>query len=152
LLKNYTESKELKMNKDVFSEIAGSLRGMAQSEIRLAKAEFLDHSRQMTNNAIKIGVFSGLAIVATLPFLAFCVIGLGRLIGDNYWLSSLLVAIAFLLVGSGVAYLSLYRLKHRDLSLKATQTAFNNERQEIRGKLHEIGEAAKRRMKQWNQK
>jgi membrane protein implicated in regulation of membrane protease activity len=77
---------------------------------------------------VAYGVF---ALLGTLPFIAFLVIGLGRLLEGNYWLSSLIVAVVCMGVGAAMAYRSYSKLKSEDMSLSRTQRTLEEDKQII---------------------
>lgn len=97
--------------------VASSMRDLVQSEVNLFKAEVRKSLSDVGDHLAQVAIFGGLAALALIPFLAFLVIGLGLLLGGNYWLSSLLVSFVCATVGGALAYRSLKKLKSLDLSL-----------------------------------
>src|SRR4051812_21847307 len=85
-----------------FGQVAGdlstSLKNLVQSEIHLAKAELSDSVGRTASHLGMTAAFGAVAALGILPFMAFLVIGLGRLLNDNFWLSALIVSIVFFAV------------------------------------------------------
>ncbi|MDR0787035.1 MAG: phage holin family protein [Gemmatimonadota bacterium] len=75
---------------------------LVRQEIRLAKLKVMEHVRRGTYSAALLGagvVFLG---VGTLVFIEFLVLGLGVLLNNRYWLSSLIVALLLMALGGGL--------------------------------------------------
>lgn len=126
-------------------EIADAFGRMAKSEIQLAKAE-ARHAFSDFGRHIAMAVFFGvIALASALPLLAFAVIGLGRLLDDNYWLSSLIVGIVMLSVGGFFAYRYYRETRKDDLSLPNARESLRQERSILQHKLRDISEVTKRR-------
>src|SRR4051812_48586206 len=82
-----------------FKEIGMGITKLLRSEIRLATVELKESVRLMGKRSVTLIVFALIGALGILPLLAFFVIGLGRLLNDNYWLSSLIVAIVSFAIG-----------------------------------------------------
>jgi uncharacterized membrane protein YqjE len=127
-------------------EVTSSMTEVVKAEIQLARAEVKDGIGKVGRQGLEVGVFLGLAALGVLPFLAFLVVGLGILLNQNYWLSSLIVSLFFFAVGGGMAYRGYRRMKDEDLSLPETRQTLEEEREILQRKVHELSEAtAKRR-------
>lgn len=72
---------------------------LLRQEIELARQEIEQNVRTAASNAGRIAVGVVLLLLGALVLIAFAVVGLGMLLGGRYWLSTLLVALFFLLVG-----------------------------------------------------
>ncbi|HUP89646.1 MAG TPA: phage holin family protein [Longimicrobiales bacterium] len=72
---------------------------LVKQEIALAKLEMRESVKGYMADAAKIGVAAGVGLLGSLALLAFMIIGLGDLL-NNYWLSALIVAVAFLAIAS----------------------------------------------------
>jgi hypothetical protein len=120
------------------------LKDLVQNEAQLMKAEIKESSKDLGKDVTQAAIFGALLALSALPFLAFLVIGLGDLI-NNYWLSSLIVAVICAAVGGGMAYASYKKIKERDFSFPRTRASLNRERDTIVAKVEDIKEATKRR-------
>jgi hypothetical protein len=74
--------------------------------------------------------------VSVLPLVAFLVIGLGRLLGDNYWLSSLLIGLLGLSGAGAAAYAFLRKIRAEDLDLPESKKAIRESASVIRNQVH----------------
>src|SRR4051794_8360410 len=74
-------------------------RHLLRSELHLATVELKTAALSLGHRSKLLLAFAGLAIWGILPLTAFLVIGLGALLGHNYWLSSLIFAVIALGVG-----------------------------------------------------
>jgi hypothetical protein len=90
-------------------------------------------------------VFGVLALLGTMPFLAFLVIGLGKLLGENYWLSSLIISLICIGVGGVFGARYAKKLTQQDFSLPHTRESVQEEREVMKEKLHEVTETIQRR-------
>ncbi|MEO5970488.1 MAG: phage holin family protein, partial [Bdellovibrionia bacterium] len=66
-------------------EIRRSVKNLVQSESALARAELKESFSNLRKELIKEGIFSFLLVFSGLSFLAFLIIGLGRVLDDKYW-------------------------------------------------------------------
>lgn len=124
-------------------DLATSLRNFVKSEIHLAKAEVKVTTRSLARDLSQIAFFSVLALAGILPMIAFCVIGLGNLLGGRYWLSSLIVALVFISVGGILAYRAFRKVKLQDLSFNQTRQVAEDELKQAQRKIREITEVTK---------
>jgi hypothetical protein len=83
----------------LFRQLADESRTLVQQEIALAKADLTDSVRNLAKGAVLIGIGTGMLVVGLLVLVAFLVVGLGRILGGEYWLSTLIVGGAFALIG-----------------------------------------------------
>ncbi len=120
-------------------EVTQSLKNLIQSEIKLAKAEISDNASYFGKQAAIMAGFAALAGIALFPFMAFLTIGLGRLLGDNYWLSSLIVSAVFAVVGGIVAYSAFKKIKSHGLRLDETARTLRQDLEIIENKANEVG-------------
>lgn len=105
----------------VLKELRESFSDVVRSEMKLAQVEFKEVVSDVRNKLTSAAIFSGVAALGILPFLAFCVIGLGALLNGNYWLSALIVSLICFGVGGLVAYRSFRAIKFSNLSLPRTR-------------------------------
>ena len=129
----------------IVREVSTSLGNMLKCEISLAKAEFKDAADYLVAPLLQLLLFAGMIMLGALSFVSFCIIGLGVLLDNNYWLSSLLIAAVLLTVGVGLAFRTYGRMRTADLSFPRTRQTVNREISTMQQKVHEISNAAKRR-------
>jgi hypothetical protein len=110
---------------DVFKEVVESAKNLVQSETRLMRSEIDMHVQKAKAHTTQLVVFAALMILSVLPFLAFLVIGLGEILDDRYWLSSLIVALACAGIGGVFAYRAFRKLKGGDLELPETKESLD---------------------------
>jgi hypothetical protein len=127
----------------VAHEMTDSIKAVIRSEFHLAKAEFKENGSQAARYAVRMAIFGAIAILGIFPFLSFLVIGLGRLLNGNYWLSSLLVSVVFFAVGGSVAYLMFKRVKQVDFRFENTRDSVVTQIRTVDRKLHEVTDIAK---------
>ena len=77
------------------------VRGLFRQEIALAKAEVREAIATVVKRVSQMAMGGGVIVVGSLVFVSFVIIGLGLLLGDRYWLSSLIVTLV--LLGGGAA-------------------------------------------------
>jgi hypothetical protein len=121
----------------VARELLDSFRGVVKSELQLAQAELKGSFSVLPGRLGRVALFCGIAALGIPPFLAFLVVGLGRILGDNYWLSALIVSVVFLATGGILAWLSLHEVKRAVAPLQALP-------KDMRGDLARVGESATR--------
>ncbi len=119
-------------------EISGSLGGVVRSDLRLATAEFKQAAAEFKSNVPAFFIASVIAILGVFPWMTFLVIGLGRVLGGNYWLSSLIVGLVFSGVGGLVAYRSLQKLKLMEMTLPRTRIQLLKEKKTLAKKVSEL--------------
>ncbi len=127
------------------SEIISSFNSLIRSEINLAKAEIKDTGSTLTKHIAKVALFSSLSLLSALPFLAFLVIGLGHLLDNNYWASSLIVSLICFGIGSFFAFSAYKQIKNQDLTLPNTRETLNEDIQVIDQNIEKISDFNKRR-------
>ena len=105
-------------------DLYDSVTSLLESEIRLARTELHYGVKDSARQVKTIGFCSALAAPGLLTFLAFLVIGLGNILGKNYWLSSLIVSVIFLLPAVLMANHSLRKISE-DARLRETRECMN---------------------------
>lgn len=94
----------------MMKEIGLSTRDLVRSELDLVFAESKLVLSEVKENAMR-GIFFGfVAGLSAFPLIAFLVIGLGILLNDRYWLSSLIVGLVLAGVGGPLAYRSFQKI------------------------------------------
>jgi membrane protein len=133
--------------------LAGLVRQLAEDaarlirqEIALARAELSQNVSELAGHAGRIAMGGAIALLGLLVLVSFAVIGLGVLLGGNYWLSSLIVAVATLAAGAGLAYSGARRLGDSSIapgesidSVRQTGRWLGQEAQELRAALADNG-------------
>jgi hypothetical protein len=104
-----------------FKEVGLALSRVLRSEMRLATTELKESGKVIGKRSITMLIFAVIGALGILPLLAFFVIGLGELLNDNYWLSSLIVAIISFAVGGFMVYRSFKMLKEEDFTFPRTR-------------------------------
>jgi uncharacterized membrane protein YqjE len=120
---------------EAISKIGGSAVDLVKSEIALVRAEIKQTTKKLTQYGTLSAIGAGVVMLSALPFTAFLVIGLGHLLNERYWLSSLIVAIVFALAGGLLTYGSYKRLR-RDADLPRTRMAI---KQDARAVVQKVG-------------
>ncbi len=136
-LTSSTQKSRIASLASIGKDIADSLRDLIRWEIRLAKAELRQSSHDIQKQATFMLVFGIFATLGTLPIIAAAVIGLGHLLGNNFWLSGLLVGITFLFVGGLIA-------AHAFQKLRSTSATAPHTRETLKQTAHDIAEETRR--------
>jgi Putative Actinobacterial Holin-X, holin superfamily III len=103
----------------IFSDLLGEVSGLVRNEIRLAKAEFMQTVRRMLMGLVLAGVGVFVLIFAVVFLLEAAAGGL-MLLGLNFALATLIVAVVALVSGGIVLWLGIGRLKIGKLSQTKT--------------------------------
>ncbi len=127
----------------VMRELGSSTKDLIHSEINLMTAEMKYTAQNVGKHIGQAIIFGSLLVLSVFPFVAFLVIGLGNLMGNQYWLSSLIVAIVFAAIGGPMAYRSFKKIKEEDLKLPHTQAAVERQRSMAQQKFDDVKSAAK---------
>lgn len=93
---------------------------LVREEVNLARAELKQAGSTLASDGAKIGVAVGLALLGALALTAFLVIGLGNLLGGNYWLSALIVGVVLLAVGGLLVRSAVNDVKQRGIMPQRT--------------------------------
>src|ERR671932_651847 len=80
---------------ELFRQLTTDTGELIRQEVNLAKVEMRQTGAAVARDGAKIGVAVFVANAGILALTAFLVLGLGDLF-NNYWLSALIVAVAFL--------------------------------------------------------
>ena len=119
-------------------DVFGSFGKVVKSDLRLAVAEFKQSAAELKMAIPTFFIAALVAILGVFPLMAFMVIGLGRILSDNYWLSSLFVGLLFSGIGGFIAYNSLRKFKITELMIPRTRENLLKEQVAISRKLNEI--------------
>lgn len=130
---------------DIFREVVTGFFDLLRSEIRLAKSEASHNAKQI---GIRIAATVAYGIIAWLglqAFLAFCIIGLGKMADGRYWLSSLVVSLVLLIPGVLLTIRSIKRIG-QDASLPRLRDSLNHDQDVTNRKIRDISESTKKRV------
>jgi uncharacterized membrane protein YqjE len=125
---------------EVIREIGTSAKDLMKSEIDLARAEIKDSASYIGHHSSQAALFGALLAISVFPFLAFCVIGLGHLLNERYWLSSLIVAVVCAAIGGAMTYRAYNKMKQADLSLPHTRESLQKDKETIVNRTQDIKE------------
>lgn len=104
----------------LLGRLAEDGRALLQQEIELAKIEVQDTALRLARSSAFIAggvLFLGLGLVVLL---VFAVLALGRILGGEYWLSSLIIGVLF--AGLGAVLMAIGKRGARRDELKPTKT------------------------------
>lgn len=112
---------------DLLRRFAQDAAGLVRQEIALAKLELREAARAYIRDSAMLGIAAAAALLGTMVFLAFVVIGFGQLIG-NYWLSALLVSLMLFAAAGGLAAVAIAHLRRNSVAPEATVESLKNDR------------------------
>lgn len=127
----------------VMKELGNSTKDLIHSELNLLTAEVKSTTQIAAKHIVQMVTFGTLLVLSIFPLMAFLVIGLGELLNDRYWLSSLIVAVVFAAVGGPLAYAAFKKLKNVDFTLPHTKASLNTEIATAQQKIEDLKTAAK---------
>ena len=76
---------------ELFSELASETSTLVKQEVALAQTELTQKATKVGKNVGYLVVGGAVAYTALLAFIAALIIGLGNLLGNNYWASALII-------------------------------------------------------------
>jgi len=117
----------------IFSDLLGEVSGLVRNEIRLAKAEFMQTVRRMLLGLV-LAVLGVFVLILAVVFLLEAAAGGLMLLGLNFALSTLVVAIVALLAGGIVLWLGIGRLKIGKLSQTKTAEQIKKDAATVRAR------------------
>jgi uncharacterized membrane protein YqjE len=126
--------------KELVKQLAEDGSQLLRQEVDLAKMEMKETVSSYAQDGARIGTALMLALLGGFSLTAFLIIALGHLVlSDNYWLSSLIVAVLFLAIGGGMIKAALGDMHKRTLkpensaaTLKADSRWAKREAQELK--------------------
>lgn len=113
---------------ELFKRLTSDTGELIRQEATLAKAEIRETGSALVGDARDIGIAAGLAIAGALALVAFLVIGLGNLLDDRYWLSSLIVGAVALGIGMVMVKRATNDIKQRGLTPKQTMDTLREDK------------------------
>jgi uncharacterized membrane protein YqjE len=127
---------------EVLREISTSAKDLVQSEVHLVQAEIKESAANLGRHSAQAAIFGALLSLSVLPFLAFLVVGLAEILGGNFWLSSLIVALVCAVVGGSMTYRAYKKIKQQDLMLPHTRDALQYGKDTVTEKAQDVKETA----------
>jgi hypothetical protein len=121
----------------VFSELLGEISALLRNEIRLAKAEAADKVRRMALG-LAFAVAAVFVLLLALVFLLEAAVGGFMLLGLNFALASLAVAVIGLIVAGLLGWLALGRLKVGKLSETKTAQQIRQDAASVRSQMRAL--------------
>lgn len=97
-------------------EVLEGLRDVFRAEARLVITEARESVGGFGKHGIYGAICGFIALMGILPLIAFLVIGLGRILNDNYWLSSLIIGLVACIGGALFARSFFKKAIHHDLT------------------------------------
>ncbi|MFZ9595931.1 MAG: phage holin family protein [Bdellovibrionia bacterium] len=119
-------------------EWLGSLRSLIRSEVALARLEVRETLLWVRRESLLAGAFGSCLVLSVFPFLAFLVLGLGHLLGGNYILGSLIVALVCAGIGGGALVFLFHRLKMKEGLMPKTRSTLEQNARMVMGKVAEM--------------
>ena len=122
--------------------IADDGRALLQQEIELAKLEVLRSATALLRGSAFIAVGALFLALGLLVLLVFAVLALGRLLGGEYWLSSLIIGAVLALLGTILLLVGRKGLQKDDLkpdktidSVRQTKSWAQDEARELKREI-----------------
>ena len=127
----------------ILREVGKSVKDLMHSEVNLVTLELKESGKKIVHDLKKTLAFGALLALSSIPFMAFLVLGLGQLLDDRYWLSSLIVSVVFAGLGGPLALLFFKRITNGDLQLAHTKNSLSRGYRIFKQKIDQVREAAK---------
>ena len=121
----------------IVSELLGEIAALLRNEIRLAKTEAAEKMRRMAMGAALItgGVF---LLLLALVFLMQAAVGGLMLLGLNFALASLAVAVTAIVIAGVVVWFGMTRLRIGKLSESKTAQQIRRDAATVRSQVHAL--------------
>jgi len=121
----------------VFSQLLGEMSALVRNEIRLAKAEAADKVRRMALG-LALAVAGVFLLLLAVVFLLEAAVGGFMLLGLNFALASLAVAVIGLIAAGVVTWLGLARLKIGKFSETKTAQQLRQDAATVRSQMRAL--------------
>jgi hypothetical protein len=118
----------------VFSELIGEIGALVRNEIRLAKAELAQKVRSMAVG-LALTVAGLFLLILALVFLLQAAVGGLMLLGLNFALASLAVAVVAILIAGAVVWFGISRLKIGRISESKTAQQIKRDAATVRSQV-----------------
>lgn len=102
------------------SEFFEQAQRLLRAELTLAKAELREEATKFKAGGVMVGAGGVLLLIGGIAFMLFACVALALVM--PLWLSTLIVTVAFLATGGGVAYAGMQRMKQLHAPQKTIQT------------------------------
>jgi hypothetical protein len=109
------------------------------------RAEIEETGAHLGRHTAQAAIFAALLLLSVFPLLAFLVIGLGKLLNNQYWLSSLIIGVLCAGIGGVFGYRAYTKIRELDLTLPHTRDSIEHERTVVGRHLEDIRHTTKRR-------
>jgi uncharacterized membrane protein YqjE len=119
-------------------QLADDSRDLIRQEVDLARLELQASVRTLATNAVMLVLGMAMLLVGLLVLTAFLVLGLGRLLAGEYWLSSLIVGAILAAIGGGALFAGRKGLKGTELKPTATAATLRENREWVRAEVEQI--------------
>lgn len=127
----------------VIRELLQSMAQLIQCEMRLARVEMTQNAKGMFKGMGSSAVFGVIAWMGTWALLAAAVIGLGKILGENYWLSALIWGVLLVGIG-GAGVLRGMKQVSGNASLETTKNSIRYDKNLVTRKLHDVSDRARK--------
>jgi uncharacterized membrane protein YqjE len=127
---------------DVLKRFGQDASTLVKQEITLAKLELRESVKGLAKDAGKLGTAAGLGLFGGIALLAFVIIGLGDLI-NNYWLSSLIVAVLLLGAAALMARGALEHMKRNRIAPQETVQTLKEDQRWAKREVQEFKQSMK---------
>ena len=127
----------------IIRDISANTKELIQSEMDVFKDEMSTVLPRVAKHSTQAVIFGALCAISVFPFLAFLVIGLGTLMNENYWMSSLIVSIVCAVIGAPLAIRAFNKLKTEDIHFNRTKEGITRGMNVVQEKVQEIVNSAK---------
>ena len=128
---------------EILGEIGATSKDLLQSDLSMILGELNMAKERLSKHGKKFAIFGSLVVLSIFPLMAFAVIGLGRLLNNQFWLSSLIVGLAMAAIGGFGMSNAYERIKAIDLRFSRTRAALKREARVISNGLSKVEKALK---------
>lgn len=127
----------------IWNEFGLSFRELVRSDLQLVLSEARSAKERLSGQARNAAIYAGLIFMSVFPFLAFAVIGLGKLLEERYWLSALIVSVLLAAIGAIGLYAAFAKIRKVDLNFSKTKAAIQREKQAFTRGIEKVQQAVK---------
>ncbi|MQA90220.1 MAG: hypothetical protein GEU90_08295 [Gemmatimonas sp.] len=120
------------------SRLVDDTRTLLRQELALAQAELHQSVRALARNAALLGIGIAILALGLLLLVVFLVVGLGALLGGEYWLSTLIVGGALVLFGGILLLSGRSGLRNGGLTPENAKQALRHDREWAKAELERI--------------
>lgn len=128
-----------------FMKVAQSFEKLFKSEIQLAKAESKSALKSFERHIILTITFGVFALAGLFPFMVFLIIIIGKSLNNNYWLSSLILALISFIGGGLLSYRMFSQIKAQDFTFPHLKESLNHEKDVLKKNVNDVVDITRRR-------